>query len=51
MSIAPEQICFTNDLICIRKQYGLRHYVTGTIHSTMCDTHNKMAMSISDIQK
>ena len=35
----------------MRKQYGLRHYVTGTIHSAMGDTYNKMAISISDTNK
>ena len=51
ITVAPENICFKDDVKCMRKQYGLRHYVTGTIHSAMGDTYNKMAISISDIQK
>ena len=30
-----------------RKQYGLKHYVSATIHAAMGDTLNSMAMSIS----
>ena len=39
---AHEQIIFYNDLKCIRLQYGLHHYVTGTIHVAMGDTYNCM---------
>ena len=35
----------------MRKQCGLRHYVTGTMHSTMGDAHDKIAISISDTNK
>ena len=30
-----------------RKQYGIKHYVSATIHAAMGDTLNKMATSIS----
>ena len=36
---------------CIRRQYGLRHYVTGNIHGAMGDTYNCMAISVSDTEK
>ena len=48
---SPENIHHQNDMKCIRRQYGLRHYVTGTIYSAMGDTYNRMAISVSDIQK
>ena len=51
VTVAPERICYCNDIKSMRKQYGLRHYVTGTLHSAMGDTHHKMALSISDVQK
>jgi hypothetical protein len=51
VSQAPETIYFYEDIKCIRRQYGLRHYVTGTIHSAMGDTYNRMAISVSDIEK
>ena len=31
-----------------RKQYGLKHHVTSTVHATMGDTLNKIATEISD---
>ena len=38
----PEQIVFCDDSKCIRCQYGLLHYVTGTIHGAIGDTYNQM---------
>ena len=32
----------------MRKQHGLRHCVTGTMHSAMGDAHDEMAISMSD---
>ena len=40
----PEQIVFYDDVKCIRRQYGLRHYVTGNNHGAMGDTYNRMAI-------
>ena len=37
-----EQIVFYDELKCIHHQYGLHHYVTGTIHGAMGDTYNRM---------
>ena len=51
VSQAPETIYFYEDIKCICCQYGLHHYVTGTIHSAMGDTYNCMAISVSDIEK
>ena len=48
---APEQIVSYNDLKCISRQYGLRHYVTSTMHGAMGDKYNRMAISVSDIEK
>ena len=48
---APERINFNNDLKCLRKKHGIRHYVTGTMHSHMGDTFNSMAISISEVSK
>ena len=48
---APELINFNNDLKWLRKQCALRHYVTGTTHPSMGDTHNKMTISDSDVSK
>ena len=48
ISIAPKNTCFHDNAKCMRKQCGLRHYVTGTIHAVIGDTCNDMAMSISD---
>ena len=51
MEQTPENIHHLHDMKYVRRQYGLRHYVTGTIHSAMGDTYNRMAISVSDIQK
>ena len=51
ISQAPETIYYYDDIKCIRRQYGLRHYVTGTIHSAMGDTYNRMAISVSNVDK
>ena len=40
---SPEQIVLYDDLKCIHRKYGLRHYATGTIHGEMGDTYNRMA--------
>eukprot|EP00957_Ditylum_brightwellii_P112261 8559092-Ditylum_brightwellii.AAC.1 len=46
---APKTIYYYEDIKCIRRQYGLRYYITGTIHNAMGDTYNRMAISVSDI--
>jgi hypothetical protein len=51
IGLAPENIHFNDDVKCFRRQYGLRHYVSGTIHSAMGDTYNIMAISVSDFEK
>jgi len=51
ISIAPEKICFQDNIKCTWKQYGLRHYITGTIHSAIGNTYDKMAISTSDTNK
>ena len=48
---ATEYIVFYDDLKCISRQYGLRHYVTGTIHGAMGDTYDCMEISVSDTKK
>ena len=48
---APERIKFNNDLKCERKQHGLRHHITGTTHSSMGGTCNKMDIYVSDDSK
>ena len=40
-------VCIGRTIQSRRKQYGLRHRVTGTIHSVMGDTFESMATSIS----
>ena len=42
---------FYDDLKCIRHHYGLRHYITGTIHGTIGDTYNRMSILASDTEK
>ena len=45
---APERPCqIKNNVQGIRKQYGLKHYVSGTLHSMMGDTLTSMATEIS----
>lgn len=46
--IAPEYNIALPSMQCIRKQYCLRHRITGTIHSAMGDTYESMASSISN---
>ena len=48
---APEQIFFHGGLKCICFQYVLRHYVTEIINGAMCDTYNRMAILVGDIEK
>lgn len=46
MTTAPERIQYlSNDIQGKRKQYGLKHYISGTIHSTMGDQYKSMATS------
>ena len=48
VGVAPERIMSINQSVqAQRKQYGLRHRVTGTIHSAMGDTYESMASCIS----
>ena len=48
IGVAPDRIIsITRTIQGRRKQYGLRHRVTGTIHSAMGDTFESMATSIS----
>ena len=47
---SPEQIVLYDDLKCILHQYGLIHYVTGTIHGAMGDTYNLMEITVSDTE-
>ena len=42
---------FQDDLKCIRRQYGLRHCVTGCIHGAIGDTYNRMVILVSNIEK
>ena len=42
---------FYYDLKCIHRKYGLRHYVTGTIHGAIGNTYNRMEILVSDIEK
>ena len=45
---SPQKIHFlTNNIQGIRKQYGLQHYVAGTIHSVMGDTLPSIATTFS----
>lgn len=46
MGVSPERIKYlNNDVQAFRKQYGLKHHVSGTIHSIMGDTKGKLATS------
>ena len=47
----PKQFFKYDDLECIRCQYGLYHYKTGTIHVEMGDTYNRMAILVSNNEK
>ena len=48
----PERpISISHNLQAQRKQYGLKHRVTGTIHSAMGDTYESMATMISTTDK
>ena len=51
MGCSPEIIEEVNDIKAIRRQYGLRHYVTSTVHGAMGDTYHKMATSINASNK
>lgn len=49
MGVSPSRIMYlTNDIQGKRRQYGLRHYVSGTIHSTMGDTYTTMATCVEE---
>jgi predicted GIY-YIG superfamily endonuclease len=49
---APYKICtLPNNLQGVRKQYGLQHYVAGTIHSAMGDTLPSIATTFSLIDR
>ena len=50
ISCSPERQVYLDNTRAKRQQYGLKHYVTGTIHSAMGDTYFKMAVSVSDSQ-
>ena len=48
----PYKICtLPNNLQGVRKQYGLQHYVAGTIHSAMGDTLPSIATTFSLIDR
>ena len=48
VGLAPERIqLLANNVQAKRKQYGLKHYVTGTIHAAMGDTLQSMATEVS----
>ena len=47
---APEHIFYINGVKWIRRQYGLCHYVTGTIHSALGDSYNQMAILVSNVE-
>ena len=48
IGVAPERICILSDNVqAQRKQYGLKHRVTSTIHAAMGDTLPIMATEIS----
>ena len=51
MGCSPEIIEEANDIKAIRRQCGLRHYVTSAVHRAMGDAHHKMATSISASNK
>ena len=49
IACAPHKICILpNNLQGVRKQFGLQHYIAGTIHSIMGDTLPSIATTISD---
>jgi hypothetical protein len=49
VGIAPQRVqILKNNIQGMRKQYGLKHKVTGTIHSAMGDTLLSMATEISN---
>jgi hypothetical protein len=45
--IAPDYIMKKGNMQVQRKQYGFRHWITGTIHGSMGDTSESMASEIS----
>ena len=48
IGVSPERIqSLPNNIKAFRKQYGLRHRVTSTIHAAMGDTLPRMATEIS----
>ena len=52
MGTSPENIEFLHDDIqATRRQYGLRHFITGAIHGAMGDTYHLMAIAVSHRNK
>ena len=47
IGIAPEMTQFSGDVQGQRRQYGLKHQVTSTIHAAMGDTLHSVATEIS----
>ena len=48
IGVAPERTqSFGNNIQAKRKQYGLKHHVTSTIHAAMGDTLHTMATEVS----
>ena len=48
IGVCPEYIqSVSNHMQAVRKQYGLKHCVTSTIHACMGDTLSKVAIEIS----
>ena len=48
---STEHIVLYDYLKCIRLQYGLHYYVTGTIHGAMGGTYNHMEILVSNTEK
>ena len=51
VGVCPESVHYLgNDMQGFRKQYGLKHHVTCTIHASMGDTLFKVALQVSDTE-
>ena len=49
VGVSPTRITkVSNNIHAQRKQYGLKHHITSTIHASMGDTLTKVALEISD---
>jgi predicted GIY-YIG superfamily endonuclease len=46
--VGPEYTIGNGTMQCLRKQYGIRHRITGTFHGSMGDTYESMASEISN---